>query len=87
MITADTITDEQILALRDSIAPFSTPRTLVEHTADERDVINACDYALTPYIELAAKRSGARARCVEILNARESQARREPGFGCCEVKP
>lgn len=70
MITADTITDEQIEALRNEIAPPGFPRPRCERTTRDLDIIDQCDSALTPYPEYAAKRLWARARCAEILNAR-----------------
>jgi hypothetical protein len=73
VITADTITDEQILALRDSVAPYATPKPRAECSADDLAVIDACDRALTPYPEYAEKRAAARIRCAEILNARSAK--------------
>lgn len=75
MITADTITDEQIEALRNEVAPMSAPRPRSERTAEDLAIIDACDYALTPYPEYAAKRESARARCAEILNARAKESK------------
>ena len=65
MLTADTITDEQIRKLRsDSItgcySHIFKPETQV--------VVDACDTAL--YSPAPSSAAAARARCAEILNAR-----------------
>lgn len=54
MITADTVTDEQIRELRDGAAGFR-----------ERDIVHACDVALTAG---HARRDIARARCANLIN-------------------
>lgn len=80
-LTADTITDEQIRELRRS---YSVPRVnaLLGTTEDEaRDVIRTCGTALSRPEPTAIGRGNsdistwrkARARCAEILNARERE--------------
>lgn len=81
-ITADTITDEQIEALRNEVAPMPAPRPRSEHTAEDLAIIDACDYALwscnsnDPDAErIAGMRERARARCAEVLNARAKETK------------
>ncbi len=64
-----TITDAQIIELRNRVAPPSNPRPRHERTAEDLEIINACDYALTPYPEYADKRAAARDQCAEIIRA------------------
>jgi hypothetical protein len=70
VITADTITDEQILALRNEVAPVATPRPRSARTAEDLALIDICDHALSPYPEHAERRAAARFHCAVILNAR-----------------
>jgi len=69
-LTADTVTDEPIHELRESVAPMSSPRPRALRTQGDLAIIDACDRALTPYPEHAERRVAARARCAAILNAR-----------------
>ncbi len=69
MVTAESITDEQIEALRNDVAPVDNPRPRSERTVRDLLVIDVCDQALSPYPEHAERRAVARARCAEILNA------------------
>jgi hypothetical protein len=57
MLTADTITDEQI-------------RELLANPNNDLDFDSACRTALGPLTWGAWTRESARARCAEILNAR-----------------
>jgi hypothetical protein len=62
MITADTITDEQILALRDSLVEYDPANKLAI----------VCNIAIGRRRGIA--RIEARARCADIINAREVPA-------------
>ena len=65
MITADTITDEQIRALLGDI------RRHDDGTIQRREDMRACLAALATEIRVSKwTRETARARCAEILNAR-----------------
>lgn len=72
-VTSETLTDEQIIELRNEVAPMATPRPRIERTASDLEIIDSCDHALTPYPEYADKRAIARARCAEIINARAAK--------------
>jgi hypothetical protein len=63
MLTADTITDEQIRELQAEARAEFDVRTMRE-----------CGLALDPFWDLWPKCRAARARCAEILNARAAEA-------------
>jgi hypothetical protein len=79
MLTADTITDQQIRELRDTVRPFMEGYGNVDETARARDLLNLCGVALArPAPDATGRGNGdiaawrkARARCAEILNARQ----------------
>jgi hypothetical protein len=74
MVTADTITDEQIRVLRrDLHAQLRVTVAGDIATRIERaDMATECDTALTTSAIPQEVRNAARARCVEIINAREA---------------
>ena len=72
MITADTITDDQIRELRDSLEAdrarlAKTPEAWTNHI---HKAITEADWALCHDIVVYDRQLLARARCAEILNAR-----------------
>lgn len=72
MLTADTITDEQIIKLgNDATLATYTPRG---NTRENRDIREWCQIAMgdLPGLMEARIRKRARARCAEILNARDA---------------
>ncbi len=73
MLTADTITDEQIRELR------NTAWDQCDTSIEAQDVAASCSVALSkprdPTSPLASGRAAARARCAEILNARAKEAK------------
>jgi hypothetical protein len=69
VITADTITDEQIRELRER----SVRLYLGNGDHSQWDVINLCRVALTD--NRSTPHTDARARCAEILNARSKESR------------
>lgn len=77
MLTADTITDEQIRELQQSVAGYAFPTSGMAHT-EMAEIYETCTLALhggewSP----PSPRSDARARCAEILSARMSK---EPDY-------
>lgn len=62
MITADTITDEQIRELR-------------EDTRNTGEIVMNCDIALGVHTPWRPAKEAARARCAEIINARAKEAK------------
>lgn len=85
MITADTITDEQIRGLRADLARLLDDDDARSSSRGDWDAayadFNVCDIALSPPQSAVAKRYrvtrkaryAARARCAEILNARSAK--------------
>jgi len=83
MLTADNITDEQIRELRLDLARVLDASETRSSSRGDWDAayadFNACDVALAPPASAVAKRyrvsrkdrRAARARCAEILNARQ----------------
>lgn len=72
MVTADTITDEQIRELRDSIPSTASFGSFAWQRLRE------CEWALIPSskdVECNDRRKLARARCAEILNTRAKESR------------
>lgn len=70
MLTADTITDEQIRELQNSVSGRAFPASGMAHT-EASEIWETCNLALhggtwSP----PSPRHDARARCAEILNAR-----------------
>lgn len=74
-VTAETVTDEQIRALRNDVAPMDRPRPRAERSTEDLDMIDICDRAMTPYPEYAAKRAHARQRIAAAINARAKGGR------------
>lgn len=75
MITADTITDEQIRELRDSLLNEQSVLVAgdIERRVARANDIDACEMALFSIHTMEAwesPKAKARARCAEILNAR-----------------
>ena len=64
MVTAETITDAEIRALRDALVRDGF---LFDASVEERAQLTVCDDALYAPTALRAR---ARARCAELLNAR-----------------
>jgi hypothetical protein len=63
VLTANTITDEQIRELRDSAHAYGD--------GDPDFVVRLCNRALAPALGRAESRNAARVRCAQILNARK----------------
>ena len=81
MLTADTITDEQIRELQQSVAGYAFPASGMSHTVHAEtwdachDALAAIPNATHPDAELLLGiRERARARCAEILNARAAKS-------------
>jgi hypothetical protein len=74
MLTADTITDEQIRELR-AETRARLPRTKHESRSEALGIIETCMLALNeaPLQTRADVHADARARCAEILNARTAK--------------
>ena len=77
MLTADTITDQQIRELQQSVAGYAFPASGMSHTV-HAETWDACHDALAPLPKsndpdaelFIGIRERARARCAEILSAR-----------------
>lgn len=77
MLTADTITDEQIRELRKDVMREWAKRGKTTSWPEGKKILNDCVVALTDRRSMAMQIDdvrcgvhGARARCAEILNAR-----------------
>lgn len=80
MLTANTITDEQIYELR-NLASGNTPNIADRETFDLAEIalgwadVEPCLNTHPSHDCAAIQRKGARARCAEILNARAKESK------------
>ena len=78
MITADTITDEQIRELRDVIVR-RLPRSRLPMRRDIAKIVDCCDLALGLIARAQTlglmQRAEARGRCAELINERARGAK------------